>query len=125
MTKKQKIAIVGLGRVGSVFLEALLSKANKGLEIVAVAEKSDTPGCRLARANGIEVLDVDGLIGKSSGVDIIFDLTGVSAVRQELREKLLKSTNRHTVIATESIARMIWIFIADTELPDIHAVAGY
>ena len=125
MTKKQKIAIVGLGRVGSVFLEALLSKANKGLEIVAVAEKGDTPGCRLARANGIEVLDVDGLIGKSSDVDIIFDLTGVSAVRQELREKLLKSTNRHTVIATESIARMIWIFIADTELPDIHAVAGY
>ncbi|MBW8072939.1 MAG: homoserine dehydrogenase [Ferrovum sp.] len=123
--KKQKIAIVGLGRVGSVFLEALLSKANQGLEIVAVVEKSDTPGCRLAQAEGIEILDVDGLVGKSGDVDIIFDLTGVSAVRQELREKLLKSTNRHTVIATESIARMIWIFIADTELPDIHAAVGY
>ena len=123
--KKQTIAIVGLGRVGSVFLEALLSKANQGLEIVAVAEKSDTPGCRLAQAKGIAILDVDGLIGKSSDVDIIFDLTGVSAVRQELREKLLKSTNRHTVIATENIARMIWMFIADTELPDIHAAVGY
>ncbi|QKE39050.1 hypothetical protein [Ferrovum myxofaciens] len=123
--KKQTIAIVGLGRVGSVFLEALLGKANKGLEIVAVAEKSDTPGTRLALAHGIEVLDVDGLIGKSGNVDIIFDLTGMSAVRQELRDKLSKSTNRHTVIATESIARMIWLFITDVDLPDVHAVAGY
>ncbi|VAY89143.1 conserved hypothetical protein [mine drainage metagenome] len=123
--KKQTIAIVGLGRVGSVFLEALLGKANKGLEIVAVAEKSDTPGSRLALAQGIEILDVDGLIGKSGNVDIIFDLTGMSAVRQELRDKLSKSTNRHTVIATESIARMIWMFITDAELPDVHAGAGY
>ncbi|EQD73140.1 MmcA [mine drainage metagenome] len=123
--KKQTIAIVGLGRVGSVFLGALLGKANKGLEIVAVAEKSDTPGTRLALAHGIEVLDVDGLIGKSGNVDIIFDLTGMSAVRQELRDKLSKSTNRHTVIATESIARMIWMFITDAELPDVHAGAGY
>ncbi|KXW57638.1 Rossmann-fold NAD(P)-binding domain-containing protein [Ferrovum myxofaciens] len=123
--KKQTIAIVGLGRVGSVFLEALLGKANKGLKIVAVAEKSDTPGSRLALAQGIEILDVDGLIGKSGNVDIIFDLTGMSAVRQELRDKLSKSTNRHTVIATESIARMIWMFITDAELPDVHAGAGY
>ena len=34
----------------------------------------------------------------------IFDLTGIPNVRKELREKLLASNNKHTVIASETIA---------------------
>jgi hypothetical protein len=36
-------------------------------------------------------------IGKD--IDVIFDLTGIPALRRELREKLARSHNLHTVIA--------------------------
>ncbi|OGS85811.1 MAG: homoserine dehydrogenase [Gallionellales bacterium GWA2_59_43] len=124
--QKQSIAIVGLGRVGSVFLEQLLGQSNKGVEIVAIAEKDQTDGTTLAKANGIENLNIDQLVAKGGDIDILFDLTGSAAVRQELREKLMASENRHTVIATESVALLIWALITDGEnLPDVHGKTGY
>ena len=124
--QKQSIAIVGLGRVGSVFLEKLLGQSAKGIEIVAVAEKGVTAGTALAKAHGIENLTLDQLIAKSAKIDILFELTGLAAVRQELREKLMASGNRHTVIATEGIASLIWVLIAEGEnLPNVHGKTGY
>jgi predicted dinucleotide-utilizing enzyme len=124
--QKQAIAIVGLGRVGSVFLEKLLEQSGKGVAIVAVAEKGDTAGAALAKANGIENLNIDQLIAKGGDIDILFDLTGSAAVRQELRERLMGSGNRHTVIATEGVALLIWALIADGEnMPDVHGKTGY
>jgi len=124
--QKQSIAIVGLGRVGSVFLKQLLGQSNKGVEIVAVAEKGQTDGTALARTNGIENLNIDQLVARGDDIDILFDLTGSSAVRQELREKMMLSGNRHTVIATESVALLIWSLITDGEnLPDVHGKTGY
>jgi predicted dinucleotide-utilizing enzyme len=124
--QKQSIAIVGLGRVGSVFLEKLLGQSNKGVEIVAVAEKGQTVGTALAKANGIENLNIDQLVAKGGNIDILFDLTGLPAVRQELRDKLMASGNRHTVIATESVASLIWVLIAEGEnLPNVHVKTGY
>jgi predicted dehydrogenase len=124
--QKQSIAIVGLGRVGSVFLEKLLKQANKGISIVAVAEKGATAGAALAKANGIENMNLDQLVAKSDKIDILFDLTGLAEVRKELREKLMAAENRHTVIATESIASFIWLLISDGEaLPNVHAKTGY
>jgi predicted dinucleotide-utilizing enzyme len=124
--QKQAIAIVGLGRVGSVFLEKLLAQSGKGVSIVAVAEKGDTAGVALAKANGIENLNIDQLVAKGGDIDILFDLTGSAAVRQELRERLMGAGNRHTVIATESVALLIWALIADGEnLPDVHGKTGY
>lgn len=41
---QQSIAIVGLGRVGSVFLEGLLDHARDGIKVVAVSEQGDTAG---------------------------------------------------------------------------------
>lgn len=123
---KQSIAIVGLGRVGSVFLDELLSRPNKDIEVIAVAENSETSGKILAKTRGIAVLDIDALIAKGDGIDILFDLTGVPAVRKELREKLMASDNRHTIIATETIARLIWSLIAsDVALPAVHVKTGY
>jgi hypothetical protein len=46
-------------------------------------------------------------------------LTGIPDVRKELREKLLASNNNHTVIASETIARLIWSLVGDSELPMI------
>ncbi|KAF0205791.1 MAG: hypothetical protein FD173_736 [Gallionellaceae bacterium] len=124
--QKQSIAIVGLGRVGSVFLEKLLGQSNKGVEIVAVAEKGQTAGASLAKTHGIENLTIDQLVAKGGNIDILFDLTGMSAVRQELREKLMASGNRHTVIATESVASLIWVLISEGEnLPNVHVKTGY
>lgn len=123
---KQSIAIVGLGRVGSVFLEELLTRPNKNIEVLAVAEKGDTSGTALAKKNNIPVLAIDDLIAKGNAIDILFDLTGIPAVRKELREKFMAADNRHTIIATESIALLIWSLISsDVALPSVHVKTGY
>ncbi|HEX5339198.1 MAG TPA: hypothetical protein VFW53_12245 [Gallionella sp.] len=123
---KQAIAIVGLGRVGSVFLEELLNHTGKGLEIVAVVEKGATPGRELAEQRGIKNLSIDELVGLGSKIDILFDLTGAAVVRQELRDKMVASGNRHTIIATECVAQLVWALISDgSDLPSVHANKGY
>ena len=123
---KQSIAIVGLGRVGSVFLAELLRQESKNIAVIAVAESGDTSGKKLAQSHGIPVLDIDALIAKGDGIDILFDLTGIPAVRKELREKLMADDNRHTVIATEAMARLIWSLISsETDLPVVHGKSGY
>jgi predicted dinucleotide-utilizing enzyme len=122
---KQSIAIVGLGKVGSAFLEELLGQSNPRVEIVAVVESGDTTGRALAKARGIKNLSIDELIKMGDDLDILFDLTDVTAVRQELRDKLRAAGNRHTIIATENIARMIWALIASsTNLPSAQAKPG-
>ena len=123
---KQTIAIVGLGRVGSVFLAELLRRPNKDIEVVAVAENGDTSGKILAKSQGIAVLDTDALIAMGEKIDILFDLTGVPEVRRDLREKLMATDNRHTIIATETIAKLIWSLVAsDVALPSVHGKTGY
>ena len=123
---KQSIAIVGLGRVGSAFLEELLSQSNNSVEIIAVVECVDTAGLALAQARGIRDISIDELVAMGTGIDILFDLTDVAAVRQELREKLRASGNHHTIVATENIARMIWALISSgADLPRVHTRTGY
>lgn len=124
--EKQSIAIVGLGKMGSAFLAELLAQPNEGVEIVAVVEKNNTAGLALAKTHGIRNLSIDELIKIGDDLDILFDLTGVAAVRKEIRDKLRASENRHTIVATENIARMVWTLIASgAELPGPRASAGY
>jgi predicted dinucleotide-utilizing enzyme len=124
--EKQTIAIVGLGKVGSAFLEELLGQSNEGVEIVAVVENNNTAGSALAKARGIKNLSIDELVGMGEDLDILFDLTDVASVRQDLRDKLRAAGNRHTIIATENIARMVWTLIASgAELPGPRSNAGY
>ena len=123
---QQSIAIVGLGRVGSVFLEGLLNHGSDGISVVAVSEMGDTPGRKLAQSKAIPIMDIDALITRGDSIDILFDLTGNAKVRQELRDKMVASNNRHTLIATESVAQVIWSLIAsEVALPKVHATAGY
>jgi len=123
---KQSIAIVGLGGVGSAFLSELLGQSNNGVEIIAVVERADTPGSALAKASGISSVTIDELVAMGDGLDIIFDLTHEAAVRKELREKLMLSGNRHTIVATENIARMILALISSgVDLPKSGTGAGY
>ena len=80
----------------------------------------------MAKARGIKNLNIDELIAIGSNLDILFDLTGVAEVRQELRDKLRTAGNHHTIIATENIARMIWVLISSgAEMPGAHLRTGY
>lgn len=124
--EKQSIAIVGLGKMGSAFLEELLGQPNDGVKIVAVVEKNNTSGLDLAKAHGIKNLSIDELVAMGDELDILFDLTDVATVRQELRDKLRAAGNSHTIIATENIARMVWTLIArGADLPRVPVSAGY
>jgi predicted dinucleotide-utilizing enzyme len=115
---KQNIAIIGLGRVGSAFLGAMLQK-KQNINLVCVAERADTPAKALAVANGIKFATLDEIVGMGDKIDIIFELTGTRDTRKELREKLLGANNAHTVIASETIARLIGSLISDVKLPEI------
>jgi predicted dinucleotide-utilizing enzyme len=122
---KLSIAIIGLGRVGSLLLQQILRFRDKGLEIVAVSEPAETPGCILAKSQNIpnKPLEEVGLLGES--VDIIFELTGKPELRQSLRNLLEAKKNHHTIVASETIASLICLMLTDKDLPDVHAHKGY
>ena len=115
---KQNIAIIGLGRVGAAFLGAMLQK-KQNINLVCVAERADTPAKAQAVASGVKIATLDEIVVMGDKIDIIFELTGMRATRQELREKLLAENNAHTVIASETIARLIGSLISDVKLPVI------
>ncbi len=119
------IAIIGLGRVGSEFLEILLPRNKDGISIVAVAELGDTAGKAKAKALGLPLKSMEEITAMKDGVDIIFDLTGSSTVRKALREAMAAAGNTHTVIAPESFAYLLWTLTTNKPMPDVHKNKGY
>ena len=115
---KQNVAIIGLGRIGSAFLGAVLQK-RQSINLVCAAERAETPAKTRAASEGIRIASLDEIVSMGDSIDIIFDLTGIPDVRKELREKLLGSNNSHTIIASETVARLIWSLISDADLPEI------
>lgn len=115
----QNIAIVGLGRVGSVFMRGMVNKHDKGVNIVCAAEVNDTPGRAQAVAADVPLASMESMIAMGDKIDVIFDLTGNPGVRKELRELMAQYSNHHTVIAPESVARLIWSLIGTESLPEI------
>lgn len=121
---RQNIALVGLGRIGSAFLREIGKQ--QGVNILYAAEPADTPGKAQAVAAGIRIATLEEIASAGDKVDIIFDLTGNSEVRKQLRERLAASRNQHTVIAPESVARLIWSLVSDEALPVIEGrKSGY
>lgn len=120
-----KIAIIGLGRIGSTVLEQLQGRQRQGIDIVCVGELQDTPGRRKAQAAGLPVLGLDQVAAKGGEVDMIFDMTGMPGVRKELREKLFSSGNTHTVVVPENVAYLIWALLAGEHVPDRDHRSGY
>ncbi len=115
-----KIAIAGLGRVGSTFVEKLVEFDGKGVSIVAVAEKKqDAPGVEMAKAKGLKVFDSEeAILDMREEIDVIFDLTGDKAVERNLRFKQVRSGNMHTVIVPRTVAVLIWNLISEEVLPE-------
>ncbi len=120
-----KIAVVGLGRIGSTVLEQMLGRHQQGIEIVCVSEINDTPGRRAAEAAGIPVVSPEQVVSEGSAVDMIFDMTGIAAVRKVLREKLQELNNRHTVVVPENVAYLIWSLLSGERVPEKDHRSGY
>ena len=116
--EKQNIAIIGLGRIGSAFLSEMLRK-KEGVNLAYAAEQMDTLGKAKAIAAGIKIGSLDDIVAMGDRIDVVFELTGLPSLRKELREKITAANNRHTVIASETIVRVIWALISDEALPVI------
>ncbi|MBF0392077.1 MAG: homoserine dehydrogenase [Alphaproteobacteria bacterium] len=119
------IAIVGMGRVGTQFLQELLPHAHKGLSVMCISEMEETPGKDMARRRGIRIMTVEEIIGMGESIDVIFDLTGNGQLRRLLRESMVATRNTHTVIASETIAQLVWCLVTDKSLADHHGHTGY
>lgn len=112
------IALIGLGEVGGKFLDEMLKLKSRGIHVVCAAEIGDTPGKARARAEGIPVVTVDEIVAMGQRVDVVFDLTGNPNVRKELRRKMIDSNNSHTIIAPETMARLLWAVVSEEALPE-------
>jgi hypothetical protein len=117
--ENHNIAIIGLGRIGKVFLEKTLSSGSM-MTVKAVCEMCDTPGRKLAQENGIPVVDLAEIVDMGLKIDVIFDLTGDRNVSRILHEKLVQTRNTYTQVAPERLARLVWTLIAgDDYLPNL------
>ncbi len=118
MNNKIRVALLGLGNVGENFAEHFLEQIQEGqrpIEIVAVAHHHmDSPVALGFAQSGVPVYeDATEVIKMGENVDIIFDLTGSAEVRQNLRKGMMDSGNKHTVIAPEVFANLLWMFFGE------------
>lgn len=118
MAEKIRIALLGLGDVGEKFAEhflEIMQEGGKPIEIVAVAHHDlESPVALGFQQNRVPVYkDAVDVVKLGEKVDIIFDLTDDPKTRQALRQGLQKSNNRHTVIAPEVMANLLWMFFGE------------
>ena len=127
MNKKINVAIVGMGRVGSTFTKKLLEYEDNNISIVAVAEiDENAAGLKFVKERGIKVCSNQQIIAMGDTVDIIFELTGNSEAKRNLRMAMVTSDNSHTVIVPEIMAFFVWNLITEEgHLPDAHVIKGY
>ena len=122
MSHVVKVALLGLGEVGEIFAEHFLEKIQEdhvNVEIVAVAHRDlESPVALGFSQNKVPVFkDAMEVVSMGAKIDIIFDLTGDPELRKKLRMALQTSHNQHTVIAPEVVARLLWNFFGEGELP--------
>lgn len=113
----QNIAIIGLNNVGTEFFKAMINLKDKGVNVVSVSETVFTEGTQIAQDLEIQNLPLEQLVELGEKIDVIFDLSSDREIRKELRKTLFSSNNQHTVIAPESVARLMYKMIDDGCLP--------
>ena len=113
------IAIVGLGRVGTTFLQKLFDYRGRGISIIAVTEKNpDSPGLKFAAQKGIPVVaDKDDITAMGERADVIFNLTGDPAIERSMRLAQVKNGNHKTVVVSTAMASLLWKLISEEALP--------
>ena len=130
MSNKVRVALLGLGHVGEAFAEHFLEKIQEdhvNVEIVAVATREvDSPvALGFAHSNVPVFQDALEVVNHGEHVDIIFDLTGNAELRKNLRARLQETNNRHTVIAPEVFAHLLWNFFGEDIALPRSAQTGY
>lgn len=110
---KQNIAIVGLNNAGQKLLHKMLALKERGVSVVGISTQNVSGDGEKTEYEGVELLTIQQLVDEGEKVDIIFDLSGNREVRSELRRTLFSSNNQHTVIAPESVARLVCAMIGD------------
>ncbi len=112
------IGIVGAGQAATELLQQLV--AAEFIHVVAIADlKTDTPGILLAQKHDIPTTtDLTDILKLSEALDIIIDVTGVCAVRNQLRQHMAKTNNKHTVIMHERLSALM-VSLAKGQLVDM------
>ncbi|WP_133407049.1 oxidoreductase [Parashewanella tropica] len=101
------IGIIGAGQAATELLQQLV--AAKFVHIVAVADlKTDTPGIKLAEEHGIPTTtNMNDILKLGEAIDILIDVTGVCEVRNQLRQYMSETNNKHTVIMHERLSALM------------------
>lgn len=125
MSRIIKVAVIGMGEAGEIFTMHLLEKIqidHRPVDIVAAVHNDlNSPIMLGFQQNDVPCFtDISSLADMGDEVDIIFNMTGDVMVAQKLRLELLERKNRHTIIASDLVARLLWAFFdEDTELPEV------
>lgn len=130
MSNTIKVALLGLGSVGETFAEHFLEQIQEqhiNVEIVAVASRHlDSPVAMGFAHSHVPVFqDALEVVNLGEKVDIIFDLTGNEELRKSLRVRLQETNNRHTVLAPEVFAQLLWSFFGEKTILPQSAKTGY
>jgi len=114
------VGIIGAGQAATELLNQLANA--EFVDIVGIADlNTEAPGILLAEKHGINTTtDMKNILELGESLDIIIDVTGVHVVREKLRQHMVESNNRHTVIMHERIAALM-VSLARGQLVDMKA----
>ncbi len=113
----QNIAVVGLDQLSQDFVRALGGLADRGVRVIGVVDPHDGRAADRLTAEGVRVMSLEEMVALGEGVDIVFDLAGDPELRRRLRQALFASDNQHTVIAPQSVARLMWTLLGESPFP--------
>lgn len=106
MASTVKVALFGAGRTGTPLLKELMKY--KYVKVVGVADRKEkAAGVRLAAKKKIyTTTDPMKLLKKSKNADILIDVTGDVRLKKGIKDFLVKSRNKKTIIMHDLIARL-------------------
>lgn len=120
-----RVAVIGLGQVGTPLLEALLN--HSFVEVAMVADyREGAPGMELARSRGIPATtDFTQVARLQEPADMIIDVSGDRGVKNALRLQLQLLNNTHSIIVPERVALLMLSMVRGELVQGHQGVAGY
>lgn len=116
------VAIVGAGRTGTPIIKEFLT--HPYINIVSIIDLNpEAEGMKIGKEKGIHTAtNVQELVNLGEKVDLVFNVAGDPNVRRQLVEVYQKSSNKHTLITHETIARLIVTLVLklDKLVPSFH-----
>jgi len=127
--KQIRVLLIGLGRMGNRFYEKFSEVGEERVKIVAVCETDpNNPNVIRAVEDGVvHYLSYrEAIEHYQEQIDIIMDTSNRPEVKQEIRQILEKSGNRHTVLIPMVVDYLMWYLLPNAgEIPQDHREIGY